>query len=160
MPEGSGRTPERRVSRALGVGGLLAVAALVVFVARPTDGPSPAPVTDPPGSSAQPPAAPAQASDEDFCGGFRSLAESQALYVSQGESADPDQLRESADTLVGIGVPESMSIPARSGYYAVISGIYESIDDDVAPAAVGAPDEPLDGADAAFSSYLAEFCPP
>ncbi len=93
MPEGSGRTPDRRVSRALGVGGLLAVAALVVFVARPTDGPSPAPAADPPSSSAQPPAAPAQASDEDFCGGFRSLAESQALHLREGDSADPDQLR-------------------------------------------------------------------
>ncbi|GAA1451199.1 hypothetical protein GCM10009641_85210 [Mycobacterium cookii] len=160
MPEVSRRTPDRRVSRALGVAGLLAVAGLVVFVARPTDSPPPTPAADPPGSSAQPPAAPAQASDEDFCGGFRRLAESQALHVSQGESADPDQLRESADALVGIGVPESMSIAARSGYYTVISGVYESVDDDLAPAAVGAPDEPLDGADAAFSSYLAEFCPP
>lgn len=158
MPEGFRRTPDRRVSRALGVGGLLAVAALVVFVARPTDGPSPA--TDPPSSSAPAPAAPAQASDEDFCGGFRRLAESQALHLGQGEAADPDQLRESADALVEIGVPASMSIPARSGYYTVIGGVYESIDDELAPAAVGAPDEPLDGADAAFSSYLLEFCPP
>ena len=53
-----------------------------------------------------------------------------------------------------------MSIPARSGYYTVISGVYDSIDDDLAPAAVGAPDEPVDGADAAFSSYLRQFCPP
>ena len=160
MPEVSGRTPDRRVSRALGVGGLLAVAALVVFVARPTDGPSPAPVTDPPSSSAQPPSPPAQASDEDFCGGFRSLAESQALHLSEGEDADPDQLRDAADALVGAGVPASMSIPARSGYYTVISGVYESIEDDLAPAAVGAPDEPVDGADAAFSSYLLQYCPP
>ena len=157
MPEVSGRTPDRRVARALGVGGLLVVAALVVFVVRPTDAPSPAPVTDPPSSSAQPPA---QASDEDFCDGFRGLAESQALYLSEGEGAEPDQLRESADALVEIGVPESMSIPARSGYYTVIGGVYESLDDDLAPAAVGAPDEPLDGADAAFSSYLLQYCPP
>jgi hypothetical protein len=144
-----------RVVLALGV---LALVALVVLVQRPagdvgTDEPARAPE-----ETTSSPAAPAVAGDEEFCAGFRALADSQAQFVAG--SSDEAALAASADALVDTGVPAGMSLPARSGYYTLIGSVYDSIGLDLEPAAVGAPADPVDGGDAAFSAYLQQSCPP
>lgn len=153
-------TSTSRVVLALGV---LALVALVVLVQRPagdagTDGPpaTPEPTTSEPSTSER--GAPAVASDEEFCDGFRALADSQAQFVAG--SSDEAALAESADALVDTGVPAGMSLPARSGYHTLIGSVYDSIGLDVGPEAVGAPADPVDGGDAAFSAYLQQSCPP
>lgn len=139
--------------------GVLALVALIVLVQRPAGDPEPDDTsTSAPEETTSAPAAPAVASDEDFCAGFRALAQSQAEFAAG--SADEATLEESADALVDTGVPAGMSLPARSGYYALISGVYDSIGLELAPEAVGAPGEPVEGGDGAFSSYMGRFCPP
>jgi hypothetical protein len=145
-----------RVLLALGV---LALVGLVVFVQRPAgdtgpDEPTAAPTSE---STTSERAAPAVASDEDFCAAFRALAESQALYAAG--SADEAALEDSADALVDTGVPAGMSLPARSGYHTLIGSVYESIGLTLEPEAVGATTESVAGGDAAFSTYLQQSCP-
>ena len=153
-------TSTSRVVLALGV---LALVALIVLVQRPAGDAG----TDEPAATSEPTAseptasergAPAVASDEEFCAGFRALADSQAQFVAG--SGDEAALAESADALVDTGVPAGMSLPARSGYHALIGSVYDSIGLDLEPAAVGAPANPVDGGDAAFSAYLQQSCPP
>lgn len=148
---------------------MLAVAT-AVFVLRPVDdetvsGSATDATTAPSATTSPSPTAPsvsppARATDEEFCAEFRLLAESQGRFVSSGDDAATDRLRASADSLVATGVPDAMSLPARSGYYALISGVYDSIGLVLAPEAVGAPGEPVEGGDAAFSSYMGRYCPP
>ncbi|MFC7363376.1 hypothetical protein [Nocardioides astragali] len=169
MPTSTDRSRARLVSRAAGVVAVLAVAA-AVFVLRPVDdGPVTAAGTDattaPPASTPTPSPAlsvppPASATDEEFCAEFRRLAESQGQFVSNGGDTSVDRLRASADALVATGVPDAMSLPARSGYYTLISGVYDSIGLELAPEEVGAPGEPVAGGDAAFASYMGQYCPP
>jgi hypothetical protein len=148
-----------RPSYALGLA-LVVVVAVAVFFLRPGgDSSDPAPsggdsASAAPSASGPPPVA----TDEEFCSEFRLLAESQGTFVSSGET-DPGPLRDAADALVAVGVPESMSLPARAGYYTLIDGVYDSIGDSLDPAAVGAPGKAVNGGDAAFSAYLTEFCP-
>ena len=143
--------------------GVLALVALIVLVQRPagdadTDEPpaAPEPTTSEPTTSER--AAPAVASAEEFCDGFRALADSQAQFVAG--STDEAALADSADALVDTGVPAAMSLPARSGYYTLIGSVYDSVGLDLGPEAVGAPADPVDGGDAAFSAYLQQSCPP
>ena len=152
--------PTSRLLLAIGV---LALVGLIVFVQRPAgdtgvDGRVDTPAPDGTPTSTAAPAAPAVADDEDFCAGFRALADGQAQYVSG--SADEAALQEAADALVATGVPAGMSLPARSGYFGLISSVYDSIGLDLEPAAVGATTESVEGGDAAFSAYLQQSCPP
>lgn len=110
----------------------------------------------PSASSATPPAT---TSDEAFCDGFRRLAEVQGEFVATGDGGDPAPLRAAADDLVAAGVPQGMSLVARSGYDTLLGGVYDSIGLELDPAAIGAPAAPVTGGDAAFSAYLAQFCP-
>lgn len=106
------------------------------------------------------PLAPTVASDEEFCDGFRQLAEAQGSFASAPlDEAAIEQLRAAATALVETGVPESMTLVARSGYYTLIASVHESVGESLDAAVVGAPPEPIVGGDAAFSSYLTQFCP-
>ena len=157
-------------SRSVGVAAVLAVAT-AVFVLRPVDDErvtgtdtdvttAPSASTSSPSPTSPSVAPPARATDEEFCAEFRLLAESQGQFVSSGDDEAVDRLRTSADSLVEAGVPDAMSLPARSGYHTLISGVYDSIGLELAPEAVGAPSEPVEGGDAAFSSYMGQYCPP
>jgi hypothetical protein len=145
-------------SRAVLAVGVLALVALIVFVQRPAGDSGTDEPAGTPEETTSAPAAPAVASDEKFCAGFRALAESQAQLVAG--AVDEAALEESADALVETGVPAGMSLPARSGYYTLIGSVYDSIGLDLEPEAVGAPAESVDGGDAAFSAYLQQSCPP
>jgi hypothetical protein len=144
-----------RVVLALGV---LALVGLIVFVQRPAGDDDAGEPAATPGATTSERAAPAVASDEEFCARFRALAESQAQFAAG--STDEGDLEESADALVDTGVPDGMSLPARSGYYTLIGSVYESIGLDLEPQAVGATAESVDGGDAAFTMYLQQSCPP
>lgn len=150
-------------SRALAVAALVAAAVLVFFLAPTDGGDAPAGPAGEASGSTTPPAAdaaaPPTATDEEFCAGFRLVAERQGVFVGTADETSRRALEEAADDLVVGGVPASMSLPARSGYFTLLSGIYGSIDRGLAPAAVGAPEEAVPDGDAAFSAYLAEFCP-
>jgi hypothetical protein len=145
-------------SRVLLAVGVLALVALVALVQRPAGDTGSDEPSGSPEPSASAPAAPAVASDEKFCAGFRALADSQAQFVAG--AADEAALEESADALVETGVPAGMSLPARSGYHTLIGSVYDSIGLSLEPEEVGAPAEPVDGGDAAFSAYLQQSCPP
>ncbi len=148
-------SPTSRILLAVGV---LALVGLIVFVQRPAGDDAAPAAPDATPTSTPTSAAPAVATDEDFCAGFRALADSQAQYVAG--AADEAALQESADALVETGVPDGMSLPARSGYFTLVGSVYDSIGLDLEPAAVGAPAESVEGGDAAFSAYLQQSCPP
>ena len=145
--------------------GLVVVAAVVVFAFRPTTSPRPSsegrptPTTTPTttASSAAPQVA-RTPTDEEFCSQFLLLAYSQGQFVSD-ESLSAD-LQAAARSLVGTGVPDAMSLPARRGYDTMMSGVYESVGLELSPEEVGAPAQPPEGGDAAFSAYMNTFCPP
>lgn len=158
MTSPAGRLRSRSTSRVVLALGVLALVALIVFVQRPAgDDDADVPTATPEPSTSER-AAPAVASDDDFCAGFRALAETQAQFAAG--SADDAALEESADALVDTGVPAGMSLPARSGYYTLIGSVYDSIGLSLGPQAVGATDESVAGGDAAFSMYLQQSCPP
>lgn len=113
--------------------------------------------TDPATSTSVP--SPDRASEEEFCAEFRRLAAAQSEFTIAPDQRGSELLREAADRLVGVGVPETMTLPARSGYFTLVEGIYQSLGLTLDPAAVGALDEPVDGGDRAFSSYLVQYCP-
>jgi hypothetical protein len=155
---GGRRAAPRARSGLAGAAVLVGVIVLVLFY-RPGDddpatGPQPTPTSTP--TSVAPPASP---SEEAFCAEFRRLAAAQSEYAAAPDARAIELLRDAADRLVEVGVPETMTLPARSGYFTVIDGVYGSLGLSIEPAAVGALDEPVDGADAAFSSYLIQFCP-
>ena len=87
------------------------------------------------------------------------MAESQGQFVADDDGG-ADRLEAYASALVAQGVPDTMSLPARSGYFTLIDGVYDSIGLELDPGAVGAPAAPVEGGDAAFSQYLTQFCPP
>lgn len=153
--------------------GVLALVGLIVFVQRPagdtgaTEAPSPAGAVDTGAattdSTPSGPPTPAftgevpVATDRKFCAEFRELAELQGQFVDG--DVDEDTLREAARSLVDTGVPAAMSLPARSGYYTLIGGLYDYVGLGLDPAAVGAPAEPVATGDDAFTTYLQQSCP-
>ncbi|GAA5124524.1 hypothetical protein GCM10023339_46120 [Alloalcanivorax gelatiniphagus] len=164
-PEGARRG---RQSYVLGAA-LVVVALMVLLVPRPggDEGPSgtaqdgASAAGEPTGSAApqvQTTGAPREATDEAFCEQFVAMANVQGEFISNGETR-PDLLEQAADDLVAVGVPASMSLPARTGYFNVISGVYDSIGLGLAPAAVGAAPAPVEGSDVAFTAYLDQYCP-
>jgi hypothetical protein len=100
---------------------------------------------------------PVVASVAEFCADFRGLEDLQGQYVAG--DVDEDALRESAQALVDTGVPADLSLPARSGYYTLIGGLYDFVGLGLDPAAVGAPDEVIAGGDEALTAWLARSCP-
>lgn len=143
---------------------LIAVVALVLFQglgrdSQPDDG-----VGGSGSPSASEASSPPTSTDEGFCDRYRDLADAQAQYLASGGSAE-DTLRDAAHALVEGGVPESMSTVQRTGYYAEIAGVYESIGDELDRSAVpGALEDDgsgtsLSGAAGEFGSWLAQYCP-
>ena len=99
-------------------------------------------------------------SEEAFCAEYRLLAAAQGQYVAQPDARGAEILREAADRLLATGVPETMGLPARAGYFVELSGVYGSIGATLAPEAVpGSGDGPVAGASGEFSGWLAAFCP-
>lgn len=150
----------RQVSRPVVLLVLLMLGVLAaVLLARPGEDDAPAPSTptpaDPP-TSVAPPATP---SEEEFCAGFRKLAATQSAYAAAPDQRAVELLRQAADDLIALGVPKTMSLPARGGYHTVVGGIYDSIGLSLERSAVGALEETDPNEDPAFSSYLAQFCP-
>lgn len=150
--------------RATAPAGLVAVPLLLIVLAivllyRPggEEGSSPAP--DPTSTPSTTAVAPPEASEEAFCAEFRRLAAAQGEYAAVPDERASELLREAVDRLVEVGVPSTMTIPARAGYFTVLDGIYSSLGLSLEPGAVGAPDEPVEDADAAFTSYLTQYCP-
>lgn len=162
----SQRAQQRRYSYVLGA--VLAVAVLLVlFVLGPSgerdpSGAAPDVAAPSDGTTAATPeqvqttGPPRQATDEEFCAEFVEMANSEAQFLADGEE---DPLERSADALLAAGVPPTMSLPARTGYYRLISSVYESIGLTLAPEAVGAVAPSVEGADAAFTAYLDRYCP-
>lgn len=145
---------------------LLVVAAVVLLVPRPGGGgpPGSAPDMTPPEETTpaaraqvETTGAPRQATDEAFCAGLFAMVE-EGRRAGEGRSR-PDRLERLADELLSIGVPAAMSLPARTGYYQVIWGAYDSIGLELSPEAVGAASAPVEGANAAFTAYLDRNCP-
>lgn len=104
----------------------------------------------------------APASDEEFCRGFRELADAQAAYAATPDDGSAEDLvREAADALVAMGPPESMPIEARGGLYTLVSGVYGSLGETLPPGAVpGAADgQQVAGSDQAFGAWLTDNCP-
>jgi hypothetical protein len=162
----SGGTQDRRSSYVLGAVLVVAVL-LVLFVLGPSgeDGPSgTAPDAVAPGDrttsvvpeEVQTTGPPRRATDEEFCDEFVAMANSEAQFLSDGEA---EELQRAADDLIAVGVPANMSLPARTGYFRLISSVYETIDLTLAPEAVGAVSSSVEGADPAFSAYLNRYCP-
>jgi hypothetical protein len=165
-PAASGQ--RRRQSYVLGAA-LVVVALVVLLVPRPGEDPESSSTAQDvavpgAGDSAAAPeqvqttGAPRQATDEAFCSEFVAMANSQGDFVSGGET-EPELLEQAADDLIAVGVPEAMSLPARTGYYAIISGVYDSIGMELSREAVGAAPTAVEGADAAFTAYLDANCP-
>jgi hypothetical protein len=150
---------------------LVALIGLIIFVQRPAGDIAPA-ATPVPAESAQPEEAPDTrpsgpttppftgevpvATDKDFCAEFRRVDDLQRQYAS-GE-VDEEALRESAQALVATGVPAGLSLPARSGYYTLIGGLYDFVGLGLDPSAVGAPDAFIATGEEAFATYLAQSC--
>ncbi len=153
------------MSGKIGLAGVLvAVLALMLFL-RPGDGdPADEPAdagASPAGvvPSATPDAAP---SEEAFCEGYRRLAAAQGQYAAVPDATGAEILRGAADDLLATGVPDSMPVLARGGWFIEISGIYGSLGEELAPEAVpGAADgdQQVAGASGAFASWLADLCP-
>lgn len=158
MSKSSVHSGDRRHSYVLGAV-LLIITVLIIFVLRPNGSPSTGgtPEDAAPADVATS-TSPSSTTDEEFCAEFRRLAESQGQFVSGG-SVGEEQLKESADALIGVGIPVNMSLPARSGYFTLVGGVYDSIGLDLDPGVVGAPAAPFEGGDAAFSRYLTQYCP-
>lgn len=114
----------------IGLGVLLVAVLGVVLLLRPGSGGA---GRQPPESAASPTgvlptATPATApSEEAFCQGYRRLAAAQGQYAAQPDGPGAELLRGAADDLLAIGVPDSMQVPARTGYFVEISGIYASL---------------------------------
>lgn len=153
----TGRRRATAPSRLIIVSLVLAVLAIVLFY-RPggeeASTPPPDPTPSPPTTSAPP-----EVSEEAFCAEFRRLAAAQGEYAAVPDERATELLREAVDRLVATGVPATMTIPARAGYYTLLEGIYSSLGLSLEPSAVGAPDDPVEKADAAFTSYLTQYCP-
>ncbi|GAA4815015.1 hypothetical protein ACFQ0K_06815 [Nocardioides caeni] len=146
---------------------LLAVLGAVLFLAPGGDRAEPAPAPDSEAGPADAPATPSgpAPSEEAFCSAYRDLAAAQGQYVAQMDERGAELLRETADELVALGVPDSMSVLARTGFRLELSGIYGSIGLALDPTAVpGALTEDGDGTSLSgsageFGAWLSELCP-
>ncbi|WP_408897794.1 hypothetical protein ACJ5H2_01485 [Nocardioides sp. R1-1] len=104
-------------------------------------------------------------SEEQFCSRYLVLAAGQGQYAAQPDETSARLLRDAAEELVSVGVPASMSPLARTGYRVEISGIYDSLGEDLPAAAVpGALGDEADGSSlsgvvGAFGDWLAQYCP-
>lgn len=151
----------------IGLGVLLVAVLGVVLFLRPgsgaTDSPPPEAAASPTG--VLPTATPATApSEEAFCQGYRQLAAAQGQYAAQPDGPGAELLRGAADDLLAIGVPDSMQVPARTGYFVEISGIYASLGTALDRRSVpGAADADggtsVSGAVGEFGAWLNRFCP-
>jgi hypothetical protein len=156
-------TGARRAERRIGGSVVLVLAlvglvlTIVLFTGTRDDPPSTRQPAPAPSSSAVP--SPAVTSEEQFCAEFRRLAAAQTEFTIAPDRRGSELLREAADRLVAVGLPATMTLPARSGYFTLIEGIYQSLGLTLDPASVGALDEPVEGGDDAFSSYLIQYCP-
>ncbi|WP_436699108.1 hypothetical protein [Nocardioides sp. BYT-33-1] len=118
----------------------------------------------PPAEEASPAAGGAVPGEDEFCAGYLTLADAQGQYAAQPGTA-ADALRAAAGDLVALGVPDSMSPLARTGYYVEISGVYGSLGDELDRSAVpGALVDDGSGASTsgsvgAFGDWLAQYCP-
>lgn len=146
---------------------LVVVVLLVLFVPRPGgEGPTgPAPDVAPPGETTpaaraevQTTGAPRRATDEAFCDAFVAMVNSEGQPPGERETRT-ERLEQLADELLAVGVPATMSLPARTGYYEVMSDVYDHIGLELAPEAVGAASLSIEGAGAAFTAYLDKNCP-
>ncbi|WP_210649242.1 hypothetical protein [Nocardioides sp. SYSU D00065] len=148
---------------------LVVVTVCVLFVFRPGGERSPSPpAQDSASSDAQASRrAPAQleatepprrATEKAFCDAFVAMVKSEGQAPGTRETRT-DRLERLANDLVAVGVPASMSLPARTGYFEVMSDVYEHIGLELAPEAVGAASLSLEGAEAAFTAYLDQNCP-
>ncbi len=151
---------------------LATLVGLIVFVQRPAGdtgapaGPSAAgsTATEDPASDSRPsgPTTPPftgevpVASDAEFCAEFRTVDEVQRQYA-RGK-VDRATVRRAARALVATGVPAELSLPARSGYYILIGGLYDFVGLGLDPAAVGAPDAFIASGGEAFETYLTQAC--
>ncbi|NYE35339.1 hypothetical protein F4692_000443 [Nocardioides cavernae] len=177
MAEPSGAQRSASSARAVLAVAVVAIVGLIVFVQRPAGDTAPAATPDPSDTSdtsgfAQPDEVPdgqpsgpttppftgkvAVPTDEEFCAEFRRVDDLQRTY-SRGR-ADTDDLREAAQALVETGVPAAVSLPARSGYYTLIGGLYDFVGLGLDPAAVGAPDAFVATGEEAFAAYLTQSC--
>ncbi|MFC5729101.1 MULTISPECIES: hypothetical protein [Nocardioides] len=150
-----------RVGLAVLLGGVLAV---VLFL-RPGDDPAPPPTS--PRSAApsgvMPSATPSiPPSPKEFCDAYRTMAGAQSQYVVTPDARAAELLRERADQLLAVGTPASMPLTARGGFFVELSGVYASIGLALAPEAIPGAAElaEVQGASAAFGSFLAGSCPP
>ena len=164
---GSSHASQGRQSRYVLGATLVVSVLLVLFVLGPSgdEGPSDAaqdvvapgdPTTSPARTEVQARVPPRQATEEEFCLAFVAVANSEAQFLAGGEAGE---LQLSADDLIAVGVPRTMSLTARTGYYRLIASVYETIDMELAPEAVGAVSSSFEGADPAFSAYMDQYCP-
>lgn len=157
---------ERRGRWAL-AGVLVAVLALLLVLGRP-GGPDDSPRgAEGAGEADMPsPSAPVRTpSDDEFCSRYLVLAAGQGQYAAQPDETTTRLLRDAAEDLVAVGVPASMSPLARTGFRVEISGIYDSLGEELPAAAVpgaledGGDGSSLSGVVGAFGDWLAQYCP-
>lgn len=148
------------------VAALVVVGAFVLVLPRDgEDGPAtPDPSAGP--VAVMPTATPViAASEEAFCARFRMVADLQGQYAAQPDGTGAGLLRDEVDDILTIGVPDSMGGAARTGYFLDLSGIYESLGEELDPRAVPGAAADVTGGDSlsgpagAFGSWLSEFCP-
>jgi len=149
----------------------VALVGVLAFIAlRPSGGSdpeaSPEKPTDPPASDVSPDATSVPTpSEEAFCLAYGELAAAQGQYVALPDEGGARLLLSKADALVATGVPDSMSMLARTGYFVEISGIYTSLGQALDRSAVpGALEDDgsgtsVTGSGGAFGSWLNDFCP-
>lgn len=145
---------------------LLVVLGVILFVRPGTDAPrEPGAGPPPPANGVLPSATPATPpSEEAFCQGYRMLASAQGQYAAQPDERGAELLREAADDLLATGVPDSMQVPARTGYFVEISGIYATLGEALDRRAVpGAAEDDggssVSGSAGEFGAWLNRLCP-
>lgn len=145
---------------------LLAVLGVILFLRPGADAPDdPAAEPSPPANGVLPSATPATPpSEEAFCQRYRMLASAQGQYAAQPDERGAELLREAADDLLATGVPDSMQVPARTGYFVEISGIYATLGEALDRRAVpGAAEDDggssVSGSAGEFGAWLNRLCP-
>ncbi|QYJ03671.1 hypothetical protein KUV85_15250 [Nocardioides panacisoli] len=157
-PDGGRPSPGPGVR--LGFGALLVAVAVLVLLVRP----DPVRTRDaPPDTTASPTvvptAAPARAPDEaTFCAAHREWVAARERHAEDDDRREP--LREEADRMVTLGVPDAMSTLAVGGLYAELAATYAALGLVLSESAVpgGVEASTLDGADAAYDAYVRTAC--
>lgn len=164
MRDGGSATPSVRVGFGLV---LLAVLGVLLFLRPGAGGPDvPAAGPSPSGAGLLPSVTPATPpTEEAFCESYRMLAASQGQYLAQPDERGATLLRTAAENLLATGVPDSMQVPARTGYFVEISGVYATLGERLDRRAVpGAAQDDggsssLSGAPGEFDAWLHRLCP-